>query len=284
MDFINHPDLNRIIDTALAEDIGDGDHTTLATIDADYQKSAKAIIKGDGVLAGISFAKKIFDAVDPSLKMNIFLTDGTKVKKGDIAFEVSGSGRSILMAERLVLNSMQRMSGIASLTNRCVEIVKGTGCTLLDTRKTTPCIRVLEKWAVQIGGGQNHRFGLYDMILIKDNHVDYSGGIANALHKTFEYLKKTGKQLKIEIETRNLEEVKQVLEVGGVDVIMLDNMSAELMKEAVQLINKRFKVEASGNITFENLREKAESGVDYISMGALTHSFNSLDISLKASK
>lgn len=283
-DFLNHPETDRIIRDAFLEDIGDGDHTTLATIPAEARSKARCLIKDEGILAGVALAEKIFHSLDPDLKFDLQIGDGQQVKFGDVAFFVEGRERSILTAERLVLNLMQRMSGIATFTNRMVSQLEGLNCKLLDTRKTTPLIRHMEKWAVLIGGGTNHRMGLYDMVMIKDNHVDYAGGIEAAIKAVHTYFKKTGKQLKIEIETRNLDEVKQVLSVGGVDRIMLDNMEASEMKVAVDLIAGRFETEASGNINYDTIREKAESGVDFLSMGALTHSVKSLDISLKAVK
>jgi nicotinate-nucleotide pyrophosphorylase (carboxylating) len=270
------------IKNAIAEDLGDGDHTSLSTIPSGAVGKAKLLIKEDGILAGVELAMEIFNQVDPSLKTEIFLHDGDLVKYGDIAFTVEGSSHAILLAERLVLNCMQRMSGIATKTNRIVQLLQSYQTRLLDTRKTTPGLRYLEKWAVRIGGGVNHRIGLYDMILIKDNHVDYAGGIANAIIAANAYLAEKGKNLDIEIEVRNLEELDQVLTQGNVNRIMLDNFSFADLKRAVQLIDHRFTTEASGGITEENITEYADCGVDYISMGALTHSVKSLDMSLKA--
>lgn len=270
------------IQTAFREDVGDGDHTSLSTIPAEAKGKAKLLVKENGVLAGVDLALMIFNVADPSLKVNVLMKDGVNISKGDIVLEVDGSSRSILTAERLVLNFMQRMSGIATVTSRYVKILEGTQCKIIDTRKTTPGIRYFEKWAVRIGGGANHRFGLYDMILIKDNHVDYAGGIRQAIEAANNYLKQTGKNLKIEVETRNLDEVQQALSTGGIDRIMLDNFKPETLKQAVQLINKRYETEASGGINESNLREYAETGVDFISSGALTHSVKSLDLSLKA--
>ncbi len=270
------------IKNAIAEDVGDGDHTSLSTIPASTQGKAKLIVKENGVLAGVELALEIFNQVDPFLSVNVMLGDGTVVKVGDIALTVEGSTHSILLAERLVLNCMQRMSGIATKTNRIVQLLAPYHTKILDTRKTTPGLRYLEKWAVKIGGGVNHRIGLYDMILIKDNHVDYAGGIANAIESANEYLSKTGRSLAIEIEVRNLDELKQVLVVGKVQRIMLDNFELPLLKEAVQLIDGKFISEASGGIIEENVADYAACGVDYISMGALTHSVKSLDLSLKA--
>lgn len=274
--------IDQFIKNALAEDVGDGDHTSLSTIPADTQGKAKLIIKEDGILAGVELALEIFKVVDANLKVEVLLKDGDQVKVGDIGLTVSGSTHSILIAERLVLNCMQRMSGIATKTNHIVALLKDTKTKILDTRKTTPGLRYLEKWAVRIGGGVNHRIGLYDMILIKDNHVDYAGGISNAIKSAQKYLSDQQKSLQIEFEVRNIEELTQVLEIGGVDRIMLDNFSFDKLREAVKLIDGKFITEASGGITEENVKEYADCGVDYISMGALTHSVKSLDISLKA--
>jgi nicotinate-nucleotide pyrophosphorylase (carboxylating) len=283
----NYLDLDKSILTpfilnSLNEDVGDGDHTSLATISADAQGKAKLLIKEPGVLAGVELAGEIFHIVDPRLKISVFLSDGLKVKPGDVAFEVEGSARSILTAERLVLNCMQRMSGIATKTREIVDLIKETKAQVLDTRKTTPGMRYLEKWAVRIGGGVNHRFGLYDMILIKDNHVDYSGGIKAAVEKTNRYLAAENKKLAVEIEVRNLDELDQVLQTGGVDRVLLDNFNFDDLRKAVKIIDKKYITEASGGITIENIREYAACGVDYISVGALTHSVKSLDLSLKA--
>lgn len=274
--------IHQFIKNALAEDVGDGDHTSLSTIPKGTQGRAKLIIKEDGVLAGIELALEIFKEVDAGLKVDVLLQDGVTVKVGDIALTVAGSTHAILIAERLVLNCMQRMSGIATKTHRIVSLLKTTKTKILDTRKTTPGLRYLEKWAVRIGGGVNHRIGLYDMILIKDNHVDYAGGISNAITAAQKYLVNQNKSLQIEIEVRNLEELSQVLAIGGVDRIMLDNFSFENLRAAVALIDGKFITEASGGITEENVAEYAACGVDFISMGALTHSVKSLDMSLKA--
>ncbi|MDX2250344.1 MAG: carboxylating nicotinate-nucleotide diphosphorylase [Bacteroidia bacterium] len=282
IDFLNHPETDRIIREAFREDIGSGDHTSLSTIPAGLTASAKAIIKDTGILAGVALAERIFRTANSELETRILIPDGTPVKHGDIALTVSGDPRSILTAERLVLNLMQRMSGVATMTRKVVDILEGTGCRVLDTRKTTPLIRHFEKWAVVIGGGTNHRFGLYDMIMIKDNHVDYAGGITSAIRSCKTYLKEKKLNLKIEVETRNLAEVREVLAEGGVFRILLDNMPPALMKEAVNLIGSQAETEASGGINFETVRAVAESGVDFVSMGALTHSVRSLDISLKA--
>jgi nicotinate-nucleotide pyrophosphorylase (carboxylating) len=276
--------IHHFIAGALAEDVGDGDHTSLATIPGNTTGKAKLLVKDTGILAGVELALEIFKQVDGGLKIDVFLHDGTAIKPGDIAFEVEGDAKSILTAERLVLNCMQRMSGIATKTHQIVELLKGTKAKVLDTRKTTPGLRYLEKWAVKIGGGVNHRFGLYDMILIKDNHVDYSGGIKQAIENTKQYLQKNNKQLVIEIEVRNLDELEQVMQAGGVDRILLDNFGFDDLQEAVRRISGRFITEASGGITIDNIRQYAECGVDYISVGALTHSVKSLDLSLKAVK
>ena len=269
---------------ALAEDIGDGDHSSLASIPGDAQNQARLLVKGDGILAGVELAGYIFKAVDPTLQVEVLLQDGATVKYGDIALTVNGKAQSILTAERLVLNCMQRMSGIATYTHHLTDLIKGTNAKLLDTRKTTPNFRIMEKWAVLIGGGHNHRFGLFDMIILKDNHVDYAGGIKEAILATQRYLQEKGKDLRIEVETRNLDEVKQALETGGIHRIMLDNMTPDMMREAVAMIGGKFETEASGGITETTIRSVAECGVDYISVGALTHSIKSMDLSLKAYK
>jgi nicotinate-nucleotide pyrophosphorylase (carboxylating) len=273
--------LSTFITSALAEDIGEGDHSSLAAIPATATNKAKLLVKDDGIIAGLELAEKIFHHYDPNLSITFEKKDGDSMKKGEIAFVVEGSARSLLSTERLVLNCMQRMSGIATYTYRLCRIIEGTSAQLMDTRKTTPNFRLPEKWAVLIGGGLNHRYALYDMIMLKDNHIDMAGGIENAINNTKAYLAKQNKKLKIEVETRNLEEVKEVLRVGGADVIMLDNMSPQLMKEAVGIINGQCKTEASGGITELTLRDVAECGVDFISVGALTHSVKSLDLSLK---
>ncbi|UBM57334.1 carboxylating nicotinate-nucleotide diphosphorylase [Marinilongibacter aquaticus] len=281
---IRQEDIHAFIQSALREDVGDGDHTSLSTIPAEAKGKAQLIVKDEGILAGVELAKAIFHEVDPELSVEVFLEDGAPVKYGDIAFYVSGKDRSILTAERLVLNCMQRMSGIATVTHEIVEKLKGTKCKVLDTRKTTPNFRMPEKWAVKIGGGVNHRTGLYDMILIKDNHVDYAGGIKNALSAAQKYLVEHKRDLPIEIEVRNLEELQEVLEVGGVVRIMLDNFDFEQTRKALSLIAGRFPVESSGGITPETVHDYAVCGVDYVSMGYLTHSVKSLDLSLKAVK
>jgi nicotinate-nucleotide pyrophosphorylase (carboxylating) len=274
--------IDRFILNSLNEDVGDGDHTSLATISAGTKGKAKLLVKDEGILAGVELAAEIFHIVDASLKLNIFLNDGAKVKYGDIAFEVEGDAQSILKAERLVLNCMQRMSGIATKTHQIAAILKDTHTKVLDTRKTTPGFRYLEKWAVRIGGGVNHRFGLYDMILIKDNHVDYSGGIKQAINKAQQYIIRNNKNLAIEIEVRNLDELDQVLQTGGINRILLDNFNIPDLRKAVKTIRGRYVTEASGGITIDNIGEYAACGVDYISVGALTHSVKSLDLSLKA--
>lgn len=274
--------IDLFIKNAIAEDLGDGDHTSMSTIPAGTTGKARLLVKEDGILAGVELAMEIFKQVDSTLQTEIFLNDGNAVKYGDIAFTVTGSSHAILLAERLVLNCMQRMSGIATKTNHVVQLLSSYHTQILDTRKTTPGLRYLEKWAVRIGGGVNHRIGLYDMILIKDNHVDYAGGISNAITAANQYLAANGKKLEIEIEVRDLEELSQVLNTGKVNRIMLDNFSFADLKQAVKLIDHQFTTEASGGITEENITEYAACGVDFISMGALTHSVKSLDMSLKA--
>ncbi|NJN26713.1 MAG: carboxylating nicotinate-nucleotide diphosphorylase [Cyclobacteriaceae bacterium] len=280
--YVNKEYLKAFIGQAIAEDIGEGDHSTLSTIPEHLTGKARLKIKQNGIIAGIELALDIFEHIDPTLKVDLHAVDGRAVASGDVAFEVRGPVRSILSAERLVLNCMQRMSGIATYTHYLGSLLEGTQTKILDTRKTTPNLRPLEKWAVVIGGGTNHRFALYDMIMLKDNHVDYAGGIAAALKSANEYLKRTGKKLKIEIETRSLDEVRQVLSCGGAEIVMLDNMDTETMKEAVRLIGGKMQTEASGGITESNLLAMAHTGVDFISVGALTHSVKSLDMSLKA--
>lgn len=276
--------IHQFIASALVEDVGDGDHTSLATIPGNTKGKAKLLVKDYGILAGVELAIEIFHQVDAGLRVDLFMHDGDKIKPGDIAFEVEGDAKSILTAERLVLNCMQRMSGIATKTRGMVEQLNGTKAKVLDTRKTTPGLRYLEKWAVKIGGGVNNRFGLYDMILIKDNHVDYSGGIKPAIENTKRYLKENNKHLNIEIEVRNLDELDQVLRTGGINSILLDNFNFDDLRKAVSMINGAYVTEASGGITIDNIRQYAECGVDYISVGALTHSVKSLDLSLKAIK
>jgi len=274
--------INEIIERAILEDIGDGDHTSLATIPDDATGRARLLVKETGILAGVKVAEQVFYMIDPEIKFVLLLQDGTKIKYGDIAFTVEGRSRSLLSAERLALNFMQRMSGIASYTHSLVSKIEGLDTKILDTRKTTPLLRELEKKAVKIGGGYNHRMGLYDMIMIKDNHNDFAGGIKKAIDSTRKYLEEKNKELKIEIEVRNFDELKQVLDYGGVDRIMLDNFSPHDLKEAVKVIGGRYETEASGGIDDENIREYAETGVQFISVGALTHQIQSLDLSLKA--
>lgn len=273
---------DKLIDLAFAEDIGDGDHTTLCCIPEDAMGRSHLLIKEDGILAGVEVAKKVFERFDPTLKVEVLIGDGLPVKKGDIAMIVSGKTRSLLQTERLMLNIMQRMSGIATMTHKYVERIAGTGCHVLDTRKTTPGMRMLEKQAVKLGGGMNHRIGLFDMILLKDNHIDFAGGIANAIDRCHQYLKDKHLDLKIEIEVRNFDELQQVLDKGGVNRIMLDNFSVPDTKKAVDIINHRFETESSGGITYDTIRNYAEQGVDFISVGALTHSVKGLDMSFKA--
>ena len=274
--------IDELIDLAFAEDIGDGDHTTLCCIPDTTMGKSRLLIKEPGILAGVEIARKIFHRFDPDLKMTVYIEDGTAVKPGDVAFVVEGRVQSLLQTERLMLNVMQRMSGIATMTHRYVKKLEGLHTRILDTRKTTPGMRMLEKEAVKIGGGVNHRIGLFDMILLKDNHVDFAGGIENAISRCHDYLKAKGKDLKIEIEVRNLDELKEVMRVGGVDRIMLDNFSPELTKEAVKIVGGKYEIESSGGITFDTIRDYAESGVDFVSVGALTHSVKGLDMSFKA--
>jgi len=274
--------LDEFIRYSLQEDIGSGDHTSLACIPPSSKGSAKLLVKDFGILAGVELAEDIFRKVDPGLQFKKLLNDGDPIAPGMIAFEIEGKEQSIVTGERLALNCMQRMSGVATITRQYVKKIEGLPAKILDTRKTTPLFRDLEKQAVRIGGGFNHRMGLYDMILVKDNHVDYAGGISKAIHNVEEYLKRTGLKIQVEIETRNMDEVMQVLDNGGVDRIMLDNFTPALLKEAVQLINKRYETEASGGINLDTVRSYAETGVDFISVGALTHSVKSLDLSLKA--
>lgn len=274
--------IDELIDLAFAEDIGDGDHTTLCCIPDTAMGKSRLLIKEPGILAGVEIARKIFHRFDPDLKMTVYIEDGTAVKPGDVAFVVEGRVQSLLQTERLMLNVMQRMSGIATMTHRYVKKLEGLHTRILDTRKTTPGMRMLEKGAVKIGGGVNHRIGLFDMILLKDNHVDFAGGIENAISRCHDYLKAKGKDLKIEIEVRNLDELKEVMRVGGVDRIMLDNFSPELTREAVKIVGGKYEIESSGGITFDTIRDYAESGVDFVSVGALTHSVKGLDMSFKA--
>lgn len=282
--YITKEKLTKFIESAFSEDIGEGDHSTLASVPPHLEGAAELLIKEEGVIAGLTLAKMIFHHFDKELKVDIKLKEGQEVKKGDIGLTVSGKAASILTTERLVLNCMQRMSAIATKTNHLNKLIQHTHTRLLDTRKTTPNFRIIEKWAVAIGGGKNHRFALYDMIMLKDNHIDFAGGITKAITSTREYLKKNHLDLKIEVETRNLDEVKEVLAAGGVDIIMLDNMNETTMRAAVDLIGGKYKTEASGGITEASIKGVAECGVDYISVGALTHHVKSMDISLKAVK
>ncbi len=280
--YVTPENLDHFISNALEEDIGEGDHSTLSTLPEDLQQKAKLLVKEDCVLAGVDMAKEIFGYYDDELAIEFLMEDGQEAKVGDIAFYVSGKARSILTTERLVLNCMQRMSGIATYTRRLANMIAHTQAQILDTRKTTPNFRMCEKWAVYIGGGTNHRYGLYDMVMLKDNHIDFNGSITKAVNMTYDYLQEKNLDLKIEVETRNLEEVQEALNTQKVDRIMLDNMSVEMMTEAVQLINNQCESEASGGITEETIVPVAETGVDYISLGAVTHSANNIDLSLKA--
>ncbi len=274
--------IDELIDLAFAEDIGDGDHTTLCCIPATAMGKSRLLIKEPGVLAGVEVAREIFRRFDPEMKMTTYIEDGAEVNPGDVAFVVEGRIQSLLQTERLMLNVMQRMSGIATMTRRYVKKLEGLHTRVLDTRKTTPGLRMLEKQAVKIGGGVNHRIGLFDMILLKDNHVDFAGGIENAITRCHQYLKEKGKELKIEIEVRNMDELNEVLRVGGVDRIMLDNFTPEQTREAVKVVDGRYETESSGGITFDTIRNYAECGVDFVSVGALTHSVKGLDMSFKA--
>ncbi|MBR1379350.1 MAG: carboxylating nicotinate-nucleotide diphosphorylase [Bacteroidaceae bacterium] len=273
---------DRLIDLAFAEDIGDGDHTTLCCIPPTAVSESKLLIKEEGIFAGEEIARQVFHRFDPSLEVEVYIHDGAHVRPGDIVMSVRGKIQSLLQTERLMLNILQRMSGIATMTHRYVERIEGTGAHVLDTRKTTPGMRMLEKQAVKIGGGVNHRIGLFDMILLKDNHIDFAGGIEAAITRCHHYLKEKGKDLKIEIEVRNMDELQEVLRVGGVDRIMLDNFTPDETRQAVRLIDHRYETESSGGITFDTIRQYAECGVDYISVGALTHSVKGLDMSFKA--
>lgn len=278
---INNSLIDNLITIALAEDIGDGDHTSLSCVDSDLQGKAQLLVKQAGVLCGVELAKKIYSLFDPNLSITVFIPDGTHVMPGDVAFIVEGKTVSILQTERLVLNFMQRLSGIATQTHEYVELVKGTKAKILDTRKTTPGLRLLEKYAVRVGGGYNHRIGLYDMILIKDNHIDYAGGVTAAITKTKEYLRNQGKQLQIEVEARSFQEIEEILQFD-VDRILIDNFTPEETVRAIEIIAGKCETESSGGITKESIRAYAEAGVDYISVGALTHQIKSLDLSLKA--
>jgi len=284
MDTYSEQLVDELIRLAFAEDIGDGDHTTLCCIPASAKGKVRLLVKEDGILAGVEMAEKIFHAFDPELVIDIFINDGAEVRYGDIAFTVEGKVQSLLQTERLVLNVMQRMSGIATTTRRYVRLLEGTKARILDTRKTTPGMRIMEKEAVRIGGGTNHRIGLFDMILLKDNHIDFAGGIKNAITRAKEYLWAQGKNLPIEVEVRNFQELDEALTVGGIDRIMLDNFSVEDTRRAVGIVAGRFEIESSGGITIDTIRAYAETGVDFISVGALTHSVKSLDMSLKSVK
>ena len=274
--------IDQLIALSFAEDIGDGDHTTLSCIPADAMGKQRLIIKEEGIIAGVEMAREIFHRFDPTMKMEVYINDGAHVKPGDVAFVVEGKVQSLLQTERLMLNVMQRMSGIATITNEYVKLLEGTKCRVLDTRKTTPGMRIMEKDAVRIGGGCNHRIGLFDMILLKDNHVDFAGGIPQAVSRAQAYCKEKGKNLKIEVEVRNFDELNQVLALEGVDRVMLDNFSVENTRKAVEIVDGRIEIESSGGITFDTIRAYAECGVDYVSVGALTHSVKSLDMSFKA--
>lgn len=274
--------INQLLELAFAEDIGDGDHTTLSTIPADAMGRSRLIIKESGVLAGVEEAEKVLHKVDPSIKMTVMIKDGARVNPGDIAFTAEGPVRSLLVAERTMLNIMQRMSGVATMTRRYQDELEGLHTKVLDTRKTTPGMRIMEKEAVKIGGGTNHRIGLLYMILIKDNHIDFAGGIEKAIERARAYCKENGKDFKIEVEVRSLDDIRRVMAIGGVDRIMFDNFTPELTKEAVALVNGTMETESSGGITLDNLRKYGEAGVDFISVGALTHSVKGLDMSFKA--
>ncbi len=279
---MNNKYINKLIDLAIAEDIGDGDHTSLSCIPKNEEGKVKLLVKEDGIIAGVELTKEIIKKVDPEMKMEVFIKDGTKIKVGDIAFTISGKVISILQAERLLLNFMQRMSGIATQTAVYANLIEDLPTKVLDTRKTTPGLRHIEKLAVAIGGGTNHRMGLYDMVMLKDNHIDFAGGIKQAINKVNSYLKEKNKDIRIEVEVRNFEELQQVLDTGNVHRIMLDNFTVEDTKKAVKIINGKYETESSGGITLETLRSYAECGVDFISVGALTHQIKSLDLSLKA--
>ena len=274
--------IDELIALSFAEDIGDGDHTTLSSIPADAMGKQRLIIKEEGIIAGVEMARRIFHRFDPEMKMEVYINDGAHVKPGDVAFVVEGKVQSLLQTERLMLNVMQRMSGIATITGEYVKLLEGTKCRVLDTRKTTPGMRIMEKDAVRIGGGCNHRIGLFDMILLKDNHIDFAGGIPQAVARAKEYCKAKGKDLKIEVEVRNFDELNQVLSLDGICRVMLDNFSIENTRKAVEIVNGRIEIESSGGITFDTIRSYAECGVDYVSVGALTHSVKSLDMSFKA--
>jgi nicotinate-nucleotide pyrophosphorylase (carboxylating) len=284
MTIIDNPIIDQFIENAIREDVGDGDHTSLAIIPETEQGTARLIVKDTGILAGVEVARRIFEKFDPAAKFEVFINDGTPVKPGDIAFTIQGRVLTILQCERLVLNILQRMSGVATQTGKYVEKLQGLHTKVLDTRKTTPGMRLLDKWAVKLGGGENHRIGLYDMILIKDNHIDFAGGIENAVNAAKTYLKKKNKDLKIEVEARSLNDVCAIMALGGIHRIMLDNFDLDTTRKAVKLIGGQYETESSGGITIDTLRDYAKCGVDYISVGALTHQIKSLDLSLKAVK
>jgi nicotinate-nucleotide pyrophosphorylase (carboxylating) len=279
---IDNSSIDQFIENAIREDVGDGDHTSLAIIPENVKGKAQLKVKDEGIIAGVEIAKRIFEKFDPSVTVKILIPDGSRVKPGDIAFTVEGKVLTILQCERLVLNIMQRMSGIATQTSKYVEQLKGFKTKVLDTRKTTPGMRLFDKWAVKLGGGENHRIGLYDMILIKDNHIDFAGGIENAINAVKAYLKRNNKTMKIEVEARSLEDVKKIIEISGIHRIMLDNFDVKTTRKAVRLINGKYETESSGGITIDSLRDYAKCGVDYISVGAITHQIRSLDLSLKA--
>ncbi len=281
-DLIPKEYLLKHIELSLSEDIGDGDHSSLACISKNETNKAKLVAKEEGIICGIDIAREVYALVDKSIKFTAMMKDGDRIKKGDIIFRVEGSAIGILTSERTALNYMQRLSGIATSTNEYVELIKGTGTKLLDTRKTTPSMRLFEKYAVKVGGGYNHRIGLYDMIMLKDNHIDFAGGVENAITKTKEYLKNVGKELKIEVEVRSMEELERVLKIGGVDRIMLDNFTPELLQKAIERIGGKYETESSGGINKDTILNFAKTGVDFISVGALTHQIKSLDLSLVA--
>lgn len=282
--YLTQESITSFIASALHEDVGEGDHTTQATVPEDAVTKVQLLVKDSGILAGVSLAQQVFAFTDPTVRMDIFLEDGSAIKPGDVAFQAEGPAQVILSTERLILNCMQRMSGVATQTHLLCQLLEGTRVRLMDTRKTTPNFRLMEKWAVTIGGGMNHRFGLYDKIMIKDNHSDIAGGVRKAIERVHEYLRRTGKKLDIEVETRSIQEVEEVLGIGGVDIIMLDNMEISEMEKAVKRIGGSCKTEASGGISEKNIRKVADTGVDFISMGALTHTVRSLDLSLKVVK
>lgn len=282
MTIIDNPIVEEFIENAIREDVGDGDHTSLAIIPDTAIGKAQLIVKDEGIIAGVEVARKIFLKFDPSVKIRVLIQDGSHVKPCDIAFVVEGKVLTILQCERLVLNIMQRMSGVATQTAKYVEQLHGLKTKVLDTRKTTPGMRLLDKWAVKLGGGENHRIGLFDMILIKDNHIDFAGGIENAIKSAKDYLKRKNKDLKIEVEARSLEDVQKIMEIGGIHRIMLDNFDVDTTRKAVKMIHGQYEIESSGGITIDTLRDYAKCGVDYISVGALTHQIRSLDMSLKA--